>query len=173
MLLQSSQLANTKIISLHTGQIIGQAGPAIINPHDLQLLGFYAQIARSQQSNMVLLTQDIRQADGSKIFVDSIDEITPAEELVRHKSTFDINFQINGKPVRTASKKKLGKVEDYIINTLGWQIQKIYVKQPIFKSLSGGTLVIDRDQITEVNDKEVVVSDATAAKPALATPPAT
>ena len=121
---------------------------------------------------MVLLSQDIRQTDGGKIFVDSIDEITPTHELVRHQSMFDINFQINGKPVRTTSNKELGKVEEYVINTLSWQIQKIYVKQPIFKSLSGGTLVIDRSQITEVNDKEVVVSDATAAKPALATPPA-
>ena len=38
-------------------------------------------------------------------------------------------------------------------------IQKMYITQPIMKSLKGGQLSIDRSQIIEITDKKIVVNN--------------
>lgn len=172
MLLQSKQLANSNIVSMHTGRAVGQLAGAIIDPHKLEVAGFYCQLPQNRQILPVLLTQSIRQTDGRRVLIDSTDEITEPSELLRHQNLLKIKFNLVGKNVHTASGKKLGKVEDYVTNTESWEIQKIYVKQSLFRSFAVHNLIIDRSQIIEVNDKEITVDDALAGKqPIVATPP--
>ena len=57
-------------------------------------------------------------------------------------------------------KKKLGKVLDYAVDPESMKVQKIYASQSLVKSLTGGSLSIDRDQIVEITNKEIVVQDA-------------
>ena len=75
-----------------------------------------------------------------------------------------------GKPVVTISKKKVGKVSDYAIETETMYIQKIYVAQSVLKSFTGGSLSVDRTQINEVTDRKVIINDLL--KSAAATAPA-
>ncbi len=169
MLVQSKQLNGARIVSLHTGHAIGSLGAPIINPHKLLVDGFYVNLPRGKNQPMVMLTQDIRQFDqGSRVFINSGDEIVPATELLRLKEIMSLNFSLADKPVRSASKNKLGKVTEYVVETTGWTVQKLHVKQPLFKSLSTGTLIIDRSQIIEVNDRQITVSDAAVTTPAVA-----
>jgi hypothetical protein len=47
-------------------------------------------------------------------------------------------------------------------------IQKLYVGQSILKSLTGGSLSVDRSQIYEITSKRVVINDLVQATPARA-----
>jgi len=172
MLLQSSQLAHGRVISLHTGQQVASLTNPILSPHKLEVVGFYCEDGRGQKT--ALLSQDIREAAPGKVLIDSEDEITAVGELIRLQGVIDINFTLIGKLVKSVSKKRLGKVEEYIIDTLNFEIQKLYVKQSLLKSFAMQSLVIDRQQIVEVSDKFITVEDAIIVKPAVATaPPAT
>lgn len=168
MLIQSKHLEGAKVLSLHTGQPVGELAEPIINPNKFKVDGFYVTGPWQQQSKqpMILLSQDIREIAARRVLINSIDEITPLNELIRIKDVVKLGYSLVAKPVRTESKQRLGKVDDYVINTEGFSIQKIYVKQSLLRSMSMHSLVIDRSQIVEINDKQVVVSDTTIAETA-------
>jgi uncharacterized protein YrrD len=170
MLLQSKQLLSARIMSLHTGHSIGRLAQPIINPHKLEIVAFYCESQKRQNDPAILLTRDIRDASSGKVLIDSTDELTSVSHLIRLKEFIDLNFKLPEKTVKTVAKRRLGKVDEYVVDTLNFLVQKLYVKQSLFRSLSVQNLVIDRQQIIEVTDKEIVVEEATIPEPAVAPP---
>lgn len=167
--MQSKHLVGLQIISLHTGQLVGELGSPIINPHSLSLAAFRCKTRwqKKRQEDLILLTQDIRQVASGRVLINSVDEIRPVSDLVRLQEVIKIDFSLIDKPVRNESKRRLGKVDDYVVNPQDFWIQKIYVRQPFLKNLAVHSLVIDRQQIIEVSDRFILVNDATAAQPAV------
>jgi len=169
MLVQSKNLQNVAVVGLHTGQPLASLAKAIIDPHKLTVAAYFLNSPESgRREPLVLLTSDIRDASPKRVLINSSDEFSPLKDLIRLKEVVEINFNLIQKPVRTESKKRLGKVDDYVVDTLNFEIQKLYVRQPIFKSMSLHSLVVDRSQIIEVSDRFVTVADAVTAEPAVA-----
>lgn len=55
---------------------------------------------------------------------------------------------------------------DYVVETSGFVIQQLNVRRPLFKSLNDTELLVHRTQITEINDRFIVVhSRPTAPEP--------
>jgi len=165
MLQLSNMLMNQPILSLRTGTEVATLIKPIINPHNLKIEGFYCQ-DNVDRRELILLPQDIRDALPQGLVINDHDALTEAKDLVRLQSVLALNFELVGKNVRTTSKTKLGKVEDYATDIPSMFIQKIYVSQSILKSFSGGNLGVDRTQIVEINDKEIVINDLEAKVPA-------
>ncbi|HSX35123.1 MAG TPA: PRC-barrel domain-containing protein [Candidatus Saccharimonadales bacterium] len=160
MLQLSTMLINRPVLSLRTGtQVATVLGP-IINPGNLKIEGFYCQDSRSKQQ-LILVSQDVRDIMSRGFIINDHDQLVQPSELVRLTPVLQLSFALVGKPVFTSSGTKLGKVGDYSVDTDGMFVQKLYVTQSIFKSLSGGNLGIDRSQIVEITDKKIVVSDLT------------
>lgn len=166
MLLQSKNLINTAVISLHTGHPVGQLQEPIIDPHKLELVGFYVggKWSEDHTEELILLSKDIRDLNPKRAMINSLDELAAKGDLHRLKDIIEIDYKLIQKNVRTESGKKLGKVDDFVIDNTSFEIQKIYVRQSIFKSMSDHSLVIDRSQIMEVNDNQVIVADAALAE---------
>lgn len=141
-------------------------GP-IINPDNLKVEGFYCQ-DRFDKQQLVLLYQDIRDILPQGYVVNDHDVLAEPEELVRLKKVMDLDFELLGKPVVTVSKEKVGKVSDYATETTTMYIQKVYVAQSIIKSLTGGSLSIDRNQINEITPKRIIINDLMKTAPATA-----
>lgn len=171
MLHLSANLTNKAVLSLRTGGPIGKATTPIINPNNLKIEGFYCY-DRFEKRELVLLYQDIRDILPQGFVVNDFDVLAEADELVRLQKIMDINFELLGKPVETRDKKKVGKVTDYAVETETMFIQKIYVSQSIMKSLTGGSLSIDRSQVVEITPKKIVINElmkkVPAVEPALA-----
>lgn len=129
---------------------------AVINPNNLKIEGFYCDDGESKEPK-ILLVQDIREIIAQGMVVNDTDALTDSEELVRLKKVLMINFQPIGKPVVTTEKEKLGKVNDYAADSQSLYIQKIYVTQTLLRSLGGSQLGIDRSQIVEITNKQIVV----------------
>lgn len=158
MLQLSSMLINRPVLSLRTGTEVATALEPIINPSNLKIEGFYCQDSRSRQ-HLVLVSQDVRDIMPRGIIINDHDQLVQPDELVRLAPVLNLGFALIGKPVVTASGSKLGKVGDYSVEIDSMFVQKLYVTQSIFKSLSGGNLGVDRAQIVEITDKRIVVSD--------------
>jgi uncharacterized protein YrrD len=160
MLLLSASFANKPILSLRTGGEIGKIQGPIINPNNLKIEGYYC-VDRFSKQKLVLLSQEIREVIEDGVIVNDHDSMTQEEDLVRLRKVLDIKFNIINKKVVTKRRQNLGKINDYAINSDNMYIQKMYVSQPLVKSLNGGQLSIDRSQIVEVTDKKIVVNDPT------------
>lgn len=167
MLISAQKLTGAQVVSLHTGQIIGKTTKTIIDPNQLAVVGFYCEIAQKRDEPLVLIAADIRQATAGRLFINSFDELTEPAELIRLKTVLNLQFNLISKPVRTPSHGRLGKVEDYAVETTSWMVQKLYVHQSLLKSFSTNSLVIDRVQIIEVTDRDITVNDAVMTKPAV------
>lgn len=130
----------------------------IINPNNLKIEGFYCQ-DRFDKNLLVLLYQDIRDILPQGYVVNDHDVLSDPDDLVRLKDVIKLDFELIGKPVVTLSKEKVGKVSDYAADTETMYVQKIYVSQSILKSLTGGSLSIDRTQINEITPRRIIINE--------------
>lgn len=167
MLQLSSALLNKSVMSLRTGQPIATVTAAIFNPNNLKIEGFYCQ-DRFDKQELVLLYQDIREVLPIGYVVNDFEVLVNPEELIRLKAVLELNYEIIGKPVQTISKNKVGKVSDFATETETMFVQKLYVSQSILKSLTGGSLSIDRTQINEITPKKIIINELAKTAPAQA-----
>jgi len=158
MLQLSGALLNQPVLSLRTGQALATTLSAIINPNNLKIEGFYCQ-DRFEKKQPILLAIEVRDVLPQGLVVNDHDALSDPEELVRLKDILELNFDLFGKPVYTVSKEKLGKVNDFAADSQTLYVQKLYIGQPLLKSLSGGQLSVDRTHIVEITNKKIVVQD--------------
>lgn len=171
MLQLSNALLNKSVLSLRTGGVIATVTGPIFNPNNLKIEGFYCQDSIDKKE-LILLYQDIRDIMPKGYVVNDHDVLVEAHDLVRLKDVLALNFQLIGKQVETISKQKVGKVSDYATEMETMYVQKIYVSQSILKSLSGGTLSIDRSQVNEITPRRIVINELLKNAPATVTVPA-
>jgi uncharacterized protein YrrD len=158
MLQLSKTVLNREVLSLRSGSPIAQIIGPIINPDNLKIEGFYCH-EYNEKKQVVLLYQDIRDVLPQGVVVNDSDALSDPDELVRLKKILELDFELIGKPVETVSHEKVGKVSDYAYETETMYIQKIYASQSLLKSLTTGTLSIDRSQIHEITPKRVIIQD--------------
>ncbi|HEX5744130.1 MAG TPA: hypothetical protein VFX84_01625 [Candidatus Saccharimonadales bacterium] len=172
MLQLSGALLNKSVLSLRTGGPVATVTAAIINPDNLKIEGFYCKDRFDKKRDLVLLYQDIREVLQGGFVVNDHDVLAEEGELVRLKKILELNFELLGKPVVTASKQKVGKVSDYATEIETMFVQKIYVSQSILKSFAGGSLSIDRNQVQEITPRRIIINDLLEGAPATARMPA-
>lgn len=170
MLQFSASILNKSILSLRTGMPIATITAPIFNPNNLKIEGFYCQ-DRFDKKELVLLYQDIREMLPQGYVVNDHDVLVEPGELIRLKEILEIGFELIGKHVETVSKVKVGKVSDYAVETETMFVQKIYVSQSILKSLTGGSLSIDRSQINEITPRRIIINELLKTAPATAPAP--
>lgn len=158
MLQLSNTLINRPVLSLRTGTVVATATTPIINPNNLKIEGLYCE-DRFSKTKLILLYQDIRDLISQGFVINDHDVLSDPAELVRLKEILDLSFDLIGKPVETVSKVKVGKVTDYATEVTTMFVQKLYVSQPIYKSLTGGNLSVDRTQINEITNRRIIIND--------------
>jgi sporulation protein YlmC with PRC-barrel domain len=158
MLQLSKSLLNQPVMSLRIGSQVATALAPIINPNNLKIEGWYCQ-DRFSKDTLILLSQDVRDIIVQGIVVNDHENLSHPEDLIRLKDILDLQFELLSKPTFTDKGKRLGKVTDYAVESETLYIQKLYLSQPIIKSISGGTLSVDRNQIIEITDRKIVIQD--------------
>jgi uncharacterized protein YrrD len=158
MLQLSSTLLNKPVLSLRTGGPVAWVTAPIINPNRLNIEGFYVtdSVDRSQ---LILLYQDIREVSVQGYIVDDHDVLAQPADLVRLQNVLSFNYQLLNKPIETVDREKIGKVSDYAVETATMYVQKLYVSRSLWKSLTAGSLSIDRTQIVEVTNKRIIINN--------------
>lgn len=161
MLINGSQLADCPLLSLHIGAEIARVVEPIIDPDSLKIIAFRVEGKMvTEETGDILPIESVREFSRMGLIIDSIDELTDADGIVKIQQVLKLNFNLIGLKVVTKQKKsKLGKVTDYTLDVQSWHIQQIVVQRPVFKAFFDPELRIARQQIVEVNDYQVVVKD--------------
>ena len=158
MLQLANSLNDLPVMSLRTGGMVAKAERPIINPNNLKIEGWYCRDHFSKKQ-LILLTKDIRDIVPQGLAVDDYDVLSSPEDLIRIKEILDLDFQLITISVVTNNRRKLGKVSDFAANMSSFYIQKLYISQPVYRTLSGGQLSIDRSQIVEISPSRIIVRD--------------
>jgi len=160
MLVLSKMILQRPVMSLRTNSQVATAVQAIINPNNLQIEGFFCLDSLERNKQLILLPKDIRDVISAGLIINDHGDLAEQGDLVRLKKIIDLRFDIIGKKVKTQSKKRLGKIVDFAVDPETMKIQKVYASQSLVKGFTGGTLSIDRNQIVEITNKDVIVQDA-------------
>lgn len=147
-------------MSLQTGAQVGIATRHIIDPRRLNIVAFYCEGPLIGFEPAILYASDIREFSNIGFIVDSADNIMPPDDLVRLKEILDYKFELEGKQVIEEGGHKLGRVGGYTVDSESFYIVKLHVRPTLLQSLGQAELLIDRNQISEINDKHIVVRKA-------------
>jgi len=168
MLILASQIHDAPILSILNGHPVATAGKMLINADKLEVAALFCKSPGWRGYDHVLLLRDIREYSHSGIIIDSLEDIEDIGEIIRLGDIVERDYQVVGKPVVTESGHKLGKAEDYSVDSGNNLIQKIYIRPSLLKNLMVNNIVIDRTNIIKAEDDKITVSDASLKTPAKA-----
>ncbi|MEO6109657.1 MAG: hypothetical protein ABIP50_01435 [Candidatus Saccharimonadales bacterium] len=157
MLILGSRLKDTAVMSLQTGTRLARINAPIIDPNNLKIIAYQVDGPLLTEHPSFLLTDDIREMGNLGMIIDSSEELIGISDVIKIEKLLRIAFQVIGKPVIDEHKHKLGKVEDYTVETGSFVIQQLNVKRGLIKGINDTGLLIHRSQITEINNKAIIV----------------
>lgn len=159
MLITGSRLINAPVMGLQTGTELARIKNPIINPRDLAIIAYELEGPLLDQNPSLLRIADVREFSDIGVIVDSSDEFVSPDDIIKLNEIYLMGFQLIGMHVRDEKRHRLGKVDGYTLETGNFIIQQLNVKRPFFKSLNDTHLLIHRSQITEINDREIIVRE--------------
>lgn len=147
-------------MSLQTGGRLGHTQKPIIDPSNLKIVAFEVEGQLLSERPALLRVADIREVGRVGMIVNSNDEFIGVHDVIKIEKLYELGFPLIGMTVVDDLKQRLGKVEDYTIDTDSYVIQQLTVKRGFFKGLNDTGLLISRTQIIEINDNEIIVKSA-------------
>jgi len=147
-------------MGLQTGTRLAITKNPIIDPGNLKIIAYEVEGTLLSEHPSFLRIADIRELSDVGMIIDSSDELIGLKDVIIIQKIHELNFSLIGLNVIDEAKHKLGKVENYIIDTDNFSVQQLNVKQGMIKSLTDTELLIHRSQIVEINDYEIVVKAA-------------
>lgn len=156
----ATEIIGATVFSVHTGNRIGEVTGLLVRHKDFKIELLVVKTPEIEKS-LYLLSSDIRAYDNNKIIIDSYQELSEADDLLRHQVLIKEDSKLFNSKVETHSGKYLGKVKDYSLDTNHFFINKIYITANWPLRLLHERLIVDRADIIEVNNKKIIVRDAT------------
>lgn len=161
MLILGSRLIGTPIMGLQTSSRLAITKRPLVDPSNLMIVAYEVDGPLLSEKPAFLRIAEVRELSEIGMIIDSSDEFIGIEDVIAIKKIHDLNFNIIGLNVIDEHKNKLGKVEDYSIDTDSFIIQQLNVRPNIIKSLTSVGLLIHRSQIIEINNQSIIVKSNT------------
>lgn len=157
-------------MGLQTGSELARTSKPVIDPKTLGILAYELTGPLLNDHPSLLRIADVREFSDVGLIVDSSDEFVGLDDIIKLREVYELHFSLVGMNVIDEKRHKLGKVENYTIESGGFIIQQLVIKRPLLKSLNDTHLLVHRTQITEINDTEIIVhSQAEIPEPVIET----
>ncbi len=159
MLLSIQKLIGSPVLSLHLGGPIGNIVNEIVDPEEMKIIAYRVNGPQTGDGEHgdILDVRSVREFSNIGMIIDSIDDLVSEGDVVKFDKIINLNFFPIGLTVKTKDGTKLGKVIDYTVDVDSMRLMQFTVKRPALKSLLDPELIINRSQIKEVNDYELIV----------------
>lgn len=160
MLVLGSRIINAAVMSLQTGGRLANVEKPLIDPANLHIVAYEVSGPLLSQKPSFLRTADIREYGQLGIIIDSTDELIGLDDVIQVEKLYRLNFPLLGMLVIDENKKKLGKVDDYSLDTQLFVIQQLNVRRGILSGFNDTGFLIHRSQILEINDSAIIVKSS-------------
>lgn len=157
MLVLGSRFHQTPVMGLQTGTRLAQTSDPLIDPRNLTIVAFEVDGPLLTERPSFLRVNEVREVSSVGLIIDSSDELIGLDDVIAIKKLHDMQFKLIGLRVVDELKNKLGKVEDYTIDTQHFVIQQLHIKRGFIRGLNDTGLLIHRTQIIEITDEEITV----------------
>lgn len=147
-------------MGLQTGTKLAVTREPVIDPSNLKIVAYEVDGPMLSERPSFIRIADVRELSDIGMIIDSNDEFIGIDDVINIKKVRDLGFALIGLNIIDEAKHKLGKVDDYSIDTDSFVIQQLNVRQGVLKSLAETELIIHRSQIVEINDHAIIVKAA-------------
>lgn len=147
-------------MGLQTGTKLAEAKAPIIDPGNLKILAYEVEGRLLSERPSFIRIDDVRELSDVGMIIDSSDEFIGIDDVISLKKIFELNFKLIGHNVIDDTGRKLGKIDDYTLDTDSFIIQQLSIKRSMVKSLTQTGHMIHRSQIVEINDQNIIVKSA-------------
>lgn len=162
MLLLGNRLLGTPVMSLQVGVKVAETIEPVIDPRNLIIVAYEVDGPLLETHPKFIRIADIRELSDIGMIIDSSDELVELDDVIKIKEIRGLSFKLLGMKVVDERGHRLGKVEDYIVDTDSFMIQQLSVKGGVVSSLSSTGHLINRSQITEISDTVITVKSTEA-----------
>lgn len=168
MLLLGSRLIGTPVMGLQTGTKLAQTASPLIDPANLKIVAYQVEGPLLSEHPSLIRMADVRELSDIGMIIDSSDEFIGLDDVVKIKELYELQFNLIGLSVVDESRKKLGKIDDYSLDSSSFIIEQLNVRRRGIRSVTETGLLIHRSQIVEINNHQIVVkSTATRVEAAI------
>jgi len=150
-------MINTPIMGLQTGSQLAKTVEPLIDPANLKIVAYQVDGPLVTEHPSLIRIADVREMSSIGMIVDSSEEFIGVDDVIKIHDLIELGFDLIGMNVIDETGHKLGKVEDYSLDSDSFVIQQLSVKRNLLKSLTDTGLLIHRSQIVEINDNNIVV----------------
>ncbi len=157
MLLLGSHMINTPIMGLQTGSQLAKTATPLIDPANLKIIAYRVEGPLLTVNPSLIRIADVRELSNIGMIIDSSDEFIGVDDVIKIHDLIELGFELVGMNVIDEQKHKLGKIEDYSLDSESFIIQQLRVRRGLIKSLTDTELLIHRSQIIEINNDNIVV----------------
>lgn len=162
MLILGSRLLNCPVMSLQTGGQLGTTIQPLIDPANLRIIAYKVEGPLIATNPSFLSTSDIREFGQIGMIINNSDELVGLDDVIAIKKLYNLRFTLTGLQVVDDQKRKLGRVNDYTVDTTNYTVQQLNVRRGFLKGITDTGLLINRSQIIEINNSAIIVKSATA-----------
>jgi len=155
MLLEQSKIVGLPVGALDAGKRVAQVAEVVVSPEKGKILGYLLKVGFwPLQVYRVVLAEEVVGLDRNGLVVAKEEVVVPPEEIVRIHRLLKEKFHLVGLPVETKkTKKRLGRVYDFLIETTTHSIVKLYVKGWFTHFL------IPFSQVVKIEKNKIVVKE--------------
>jgi uncharacterized protein YrrD len=144
-------------MGLQTGTKLASTKFPVIDPSNLKVMAYEVDRLLLAEHPSFIRIADVRELSDVGMIIDSNDEFVVAKDVIALQKIYELGFNLIGLNVIDEIGHKLGKVDDYSLDTDSFVIQQLNVKRGIIKSLADTGLLVHRSQIVEINDRSIIV----------------
>lgn len=157
MLVLGSRLDHTPVMSLQTGTRVAETTTPIVDPANLKIIAYEVEGPLLTERPSYLRTADVREMGSVGMIIDSSDELVAGDDNLKINELRDLNFHLIGMAVIDEDRRRLGKIEDYTLETNSFVIQQLHVRRGLVRSFTDTGMLVHRSQIVEINDRAIIV----------------
>lgn len=168
MLLLGSRLIGTPVMGLQTGTKLAQTASPLIDPANLKIVAYQVEGPLLSEHPSLIRMADVRELSDIGMIIDSSDEFIGLDDVVKIKELYELQFHLIGLAVIDESRRKLGKIDDYSLDSSSFIIEQLNVRRRGIRSVTETGLLVHRSQIVEINNHQIIVkSTATRVEAAI------
>lgn len=152
-----SEIEQSDVLSLPVGGLedhakIGIVKSIIVNPDNGYILGIIVGTGPIYLHTLFASWQDIKDITPEAVVIQSSDALLQIADVVRAHELIKDDFGVINLPVETRDGRRLGRVNDYSINTKGGYLSKLEVT-----SFIGPSRIISKKSIIKITPSKVIV----------------
>lgn len=154
MLIEASTILEKPVITSDAEGEVGRVSDIIIDPKNCKVIAF--SVSGFLSKPKVISEIDVLEVTKDAIIINSEDALTLPSEIVKVKEISDKKIKVLGSQAVTETKRALGRIEDFLIDTETVSIVKFYIRG----GLLSPSLVLPSEKVVKIEKGRIIFEDS-------------